>query len=260
MNIQAILPSNHPLAGLAVVLAASAGLAQAAAAGPVTRIFLVEVPAAQDHAFNVGVKAYDKCLRDHGTKQPTIVYDAETGDLSRYLFLEQRDSWAALDTHDPAGMACRDTFTTMVLPHVGQAFSEFSEINPKDSYMPGGDPDPAPIMWVDVYRLNFAQASAFHEAMGQFAAAAAKTHWEGHFAGYDIEGSGQRGISFTLVWPNKSWSDVGHDPNPSAKAMMESVYGKEAAEAMHRKYVAAIAEHWEDAWSYDKDLSLTPAK
>lgn len=261
MKFHPIRPSKHGLAALAVVLAGSMGLAQAAAPPtPVTRIYIVEVPAPQDHAFNVGVKTYDKCLRDHGTKQVTYVYDAETGDLSRYLFLNPFSSWGAIDAHNPASKACRATFDTAVLPHVGEAFSEFSEPNAKDSYMPGGDPDPAPILWVDVYRLKYAQGRAFHDVVAQFAAAAAKTHWEGHFSGNDIEGSGQRGIDFTLVWPNKSWSDVGQDPSPSAKDMMESVYGKDAAEAMHQKLIAATEQHWEDAWSYDKDLSLVPGK
>ena len=94
----------------------------------------------------------------------------------------------------------------------------------------------------------------------QFAAAAAKTHWEAHFAGYDIEGSGRDGENFVLAWPNKSWADVGTDPNPSAKDMVTSVYGAAAAESTHQKFSDAIAEHWSNAWSIDKDLSLLPAK
>ncbi len=92
------------------------------------------------------------------------------------------------------------------------------------------------------------------------AAAADKAHWEGHFAGYDINGAGQGGEDFVLVWPNKSWADVGQDPSPSAKDLMSSAYGKAAAEANHQKLLGAIAEHWSDAWSYDKDLTLIPGK
>ena len=80
--------------GFALLLGAAIGLAQAAAPAPaaapamtVTRVYIVEVPPAEDHAFNEGVKAWDKCLRDHGFKRASYVYDSETGDVTRYLFL-----------------------------------------------------------------------------------------------------------------------------------------------------------------------------
>lgn len=261
MKIHAIRPSKHWLAGLAAALAACAGLAQAATAPPpVTRVFIVAVPPAQDHAFNVGIKAWWKCMRTHGVRQATYTYDSETGDLTRYLFLNPYSSWGAMDTHDPAGKACMPVFLTTVQPHASQVFSEVAELNAKETYMPGGDPDPAPILWVDAYRIKPGQGDTFKDSLAQFAAAAAKTHWQGHFEGYDIDGSGQGGENFVLVWPNKNWADVGQDPSPSAKDMMKNVYGAAAAESNHQKFLATIAEHWEDAWSYDKDLSLIPGK
>jgi hypothetical protein len=246
--------------GSALLLATALGLAQAAAAGPVTRVFVVEVPPAQDHAFNQGMKGYEKCLRDHGAKHATYVYDAETGDVDRYLFLEQFSAWGGMDVHDPAGKACHALFGTAVLPHFSQAFSEVAELNAKDTYLPGGDADPTPIMWVDAYRIKAGQADQFRDALGMLAAAAAKAHWNAHFAGWDTDGAGAGGENFVLVWPNKSWADVGTDPSPSTKDLMTNTYGKAAAEANHQKFVDAIAEEWSDAWSYDKDLSYIPGK
>jgi hypothetical protein len=258
MNTHFVRTSIHRFAGLAVVLAASIGLAQAADSTAVTRVYVVSVPAAQDHAFNVGIKAWEKCLKDHGTKQATAAYEAETGDMSRYLFLNEYSSWGAMDAHDAAGKACSATFGTAVLPHVGVAFSEVAMMNAKESYMPGGDPNPAPMLWADAYRIKAGQDAAFHNALRQFAAGATKSQWDAHFAGYDIAGSGQGGEDFVIVWPNKSWADSGQDPNPSADDMMAKVYGMAAAESMHQQFLASIAEHWSDAWSYNKDLSVTP--
>jgi hypothetical protein len=260
MNTYLIRASRRPLAGLAVALAAATGLAQAAAPSPVTRVYVVQVPPAQDHAFNVGMKAWEKCLRDHGTKQATYAYSAETGDITRYLFLNGYGNWAAMDTHEAAGKACGATFGTAVLPHVGTAFSEVAVLNAKASYMPGGDPDPAPMLWADVYRIKPGQGMAFYGGLEKFAAAAAKINWEGHFAGYESEGSGQGGENFVIIWPNKSWADIGQDPNPAADDMMAKVYGMDGAESMHQQFLAAIAEHWSDAWSYNADLSLIPGK
>jgi hypothetical protein len=259
MNIRAIRPLKY-LAGLGVVLAAALGVAQAAGPPAVTRVYVIEVPPAQDHAFNEGMKSWVKCLHDQGSKQGFVAYDSETGSLGRYLFLLGHDAWAGMDVHDPADKACGPTFQTEVLPHFTQGYSEIAELNSKDSYMPTGGDDPPPIQWVDVFRIKPGQTDAFHEAVGKFAAAAAKTHWMGHFAGYDIDGSGQGGEDFVLVWPNKNWADAGQEPKPSIKDLMESVYGKAAAHANRQKFLGAIAERWSDAWSFDKDLSYTPGK
>jgi len=248
-----------PIIGSAL-LAAALGLTQTAAAGPVTRVFVVEVPPAQDQAFNQGMKSYEKCLRQHGAKHATHAYDSETGDTDRYLFLVDFSAWGDMDTHDPAGKACHGLFEAAVLPHFSHSFSEVAELNAKDTYMPGGDPDPTPIMWVNAYRIKPGQADDFRDALGMLAAAAAKAHWEGHFAGWDTDGAGQGGENFVLVWPNKSWADVGTEPSPSTKDLMNSTYGKAAADANHQKFIDAIAEEWSDAWSYDKDLSYIPGK
>jgi len=259
MKLHLIRPLKHSLAALAVLLAASMGLAQVAGAS-VTRVYVVVVPAAQDHAFNVGVKAWQKCLRAHGTKEATYAYDAETGDLSRYLFLNEYSTWGDMDAHDPAGKACLPTFRTAVLPHVGQAYSDVAELNAKDTYMPGEAAGPMPLMWVTAFRIKYGYGADFQNGMAKFAAAAAKIHWQGHFAAYDISGAGQGAEDFVVVWPNKNWADAGTEPSPSAKDMMYSVYGKAAADAMFEKYRNAIAEGWSDVWSYDKDLSLVPGK
>lgn len=260
MNIRTIIPSIHRLASLGMGLAAALGLAQAAGAASVTRVYVVVVPPAQDVAFSDGVKAWEKCLRDHGGRQGVMAYAAETGDLDRYLFLEEYGAWAGMDVHDPADKACAPAFRSDVLPHFTQGFGEIAQLNTRSTYMPGGDPDPAPMIWVEAFRIKPGQREAFDGAIGKFTAAAARTHWQGHFAGYDIEGSGQGSEDFVLVWPNKSWADVGQDPKPSAKDLMNSVYGKAAARSSHEKFVAAIADEWSDIWNYDKDLSYIPAK
>jgi hypothetical protein len=260
MNIHIVTRSKHPLAGLAVMLAASMGIAPAVAATPVTRVYVVQVPAAQDQAFNAGVKSWEKCLRSHGNRQVTYAYDAQTGDLSRYLFLNPYRDWAAMDAQNPADNPCRGTFRSAVLPHVGHAFSEVAVLSANESYMPGGDPDPAPIMWVAAFRVKFGQMALFNDTMAKIATAAAKIHWAAHYDGWDIEGSGQGGEDFVLVWPNKSWADVGEDPTPSMKDMMYRVYGETAAQAIRQNFNAAVAEFWAEGWRYDKDLSLIPAK
>ncbi|MGH8288060.1 MAG: hypothetical protein ACREV7_03410 [Steroidobacteraceae bacterium] len=248
-----------PIIGSAL-LAAALAVAQAAGAGPVTRVFVVAVSPAQDGAFNQGMKSYEKCLGEHGDTRATYAYDAETGDVGRYLFLEPQGAWGDMDAHSPAGEACHALFEAAVLPHVSQAFSEIAEPDAKDTYMPGGDSDPAPIMWVDAYRIKPGQSQNFTGGIAKLAAAAAKAHWEGHFSGWDIDGAGQGGENFVLVWPQKSWADAGTMASPSITGLMDSTYGKTAAEANYRKVMGAIAQAWSDFWGYDKGLSFIPGK
>lgn len=197
MKMRTFVPSINRLTSLGMVLAAALGLAQAAGAATITRVYVVVVPPPQDQDFNQGIKDWEKCLHDHGAKQATLAYSAQTGDLNRYLFLESHSSWADMDHHDAAK---------------------------------------------------------------KYTAAAAKTHWEGHFSGWDIQGAGQGAEDFVLVWPNKNWADIGHDPSPSIKQMMASVYGKKAAAAIHEDFVTSLADSWSDAWSYEKDLSYKPGE
>ena len=259
MKIHAIRAS-YRLTCLAILLVASLGLARAAGRASVIRVYVGVVSPVQGGDFVAGLKSWEKCLSDHGGKQKLVTYVAQTGDLDRYLFLEDHDSWAGMDENDAANMACAPAFRSEVLLHLSQGFGEIAVLNAKESYLPADDPDPAPMLWVAAFRIKPGQDQAFGEAFAQYAAAAAKIHWQAHFAGYDIQGSGNGGEDFALVSSNKTWADVGTDPKPSVKEMAESVYGKSAARKIHEKLEGAIADEWSDIWSYDQDLSYLPKK
>lgn len=258
MNTHAIRAS-YRLTCLGALLAGALGLAQAAPA-PVVRVYVGIVPPAQGNEFAAGLKVWEKCLSDHGGKQRLVTYAAQSGDLDRYLFLEEHQAWADMDHDDAANTACAPDFRSEVAPHLSQGFGEIAVLNLKESYLPGGDPEPAPMLWVEAFRLKPGYGEAFGEAFTKYAAAAAKVNWQTHFGSYDIQGSGNGGEDFLLVSPNRSWAEVGADPKPSVKDMMESVYGKAAAHAARRQFESAIADQWSDIWSYDKELSYIPAK
>lgn len=259
MNSHAIRAS-YRLTCLGALLGASLGIAQAAGPAAVLRVYVTVVPPAQAVAMADGIKTWEGCLRDHKDKVGLVAYAAQTGDLDRYLFLEEHAAWADMDKDDAANKACAPTFRSEVLPHLSQGFGKIAVLNAKETHMSGDDPDPAPMLWIEAFRIKPGHARAFGETFAKYAAAAAKIHWQAHFAGYDIRGSGQGGEDFALVAPNKTWADVGVDPKPSVKGMMETVYGRAAARKTHEKLGGAIAEEWSDIWSYNKDLSYIPAK
>jgi hypothetical protein len=244
-----------------VSLCACAALPQAVAAPmPITHVYVIQVSAPNNHAFREGVKAWHKCLWANGDRAPSLVYDAASGDLSRYAILNPHHTWGGMDRTMPGGKACRALFTTAVMPYVESAYSEITQLSPKATYMPTEDPQPAPMLWVVAFRVKADGFDRFNAGLEQFAAAAAKTHWEGTFSGYDVIGAGQGGADFLLVWPNKNWADVGSDPSPTAKQMMQSVYGKSRAQAMRMRWAGSVAESWSDGWIYDKRLSYPSHK
>jgi hypothetical protein len=252
------------LAALAALAATAAGLSPIALASPVTRVYVVDVPAAKDHAFREGVMAWNKCLRANGDHSTTEVYDSETGELGRYAFLAVHPSWADMDRMSPAGKACDALFRTAVLPQIGDASSDLMVQNPKITHMTGSEPDseaaPTAIAWVIEFRIKPGQDANFHSALEKYAAAANKTHWAGQFVGYDVMASGQGGEDFIIMGPNKNWADAGTNPKPSATQMMYSVYGESRAKANRKVLDDSIAESWSDIWSYDKTLSYLPQK
>lgn len=245
---------------LAALCTCAAGGQSVAAPMPITHVYLVQVSAPNNHAFREGVKAWHKCLWANGNRAPSIVYDAVSGDLSRYAILNPHHTWGGMDRTMTGGKACHALFNTAVMPYVESAYGEVTQLSPKTTYMPTQDAQPAPMLWVIAFRLKAGGFDRFNAGLEQFAAAAAKTHWEGTFSGYDVIGAGQGGADFLLVWPNKNWADVGSEPSPTAKQMMQSVYGKSRAQAMHRRWVSSIAETWSDGWSYDQGLSYPAHK
>lgn len=222
---------------------------------PITRVYIVQVSAPNDHAFRAGVKAWNKCLRASGNRAPSVVYDAVTEDLSRYAILYPHRTWGGMDRSMPGGKPCRALFRAAVTPYVGSAYSEILQLNPKITYMPTENPQPAPMLWVVGMRIKAGASHRFHAGLEQYAAAAAKTHWDKHFSGYEVIGAGRGGEDFLLVFPNKNWADMGTEPTPSAQQMMDSVYGASRARAMHKRWDRSIDESWSDGWRYDKGLS-----
>jgi hypothetical protein len=133
--------NRFPMVGLAaaaVVLTGALGLGRARAAESVTEVFVVQVSPAMDQAFREGVKTWEECLTQHGETRKIEAYDAASGDLDRYAFIEAHATWGGLDVHSAAGKACQATFSADVNPYTTDAGSEFLQPNAKVTYMPGG--------------------------------------------------------------------------------------------------------------------------
>jgi hypothetical protein len=244
---------------IAVAVFASGGLAaQAAAPAAVHRFYEITVAPTQDHAFREGIKTWLQCLHQHGATHAMWAFDQVTGNLDHYVFESGDTTWAAMDAHDPADKACGPTFVSAVEAHFSKGTSWVAQDMPKLSH-PGAMKH-MDYFYVASVKVRPGQGPDFEEALGKFAAAADKTKWDANWDTMGIIAGGRGAADYDMVWPNKSWAEMGEDPSPSAKAMMEHVYGKAAAAANRKRYLAAIEHSWSSIYKYDKDLSYIPAK
>lgn len=252
--------SSLILMGLGTLLVAGLVTAQAADSAGVIREYDVVVPPPQDHAFRAGVEHWEKCLRDHGSSQTFYVYDAETGDGSRYAVLDPHASWSDIGARSAADAACRETFEHFVVPHFTDEFSAILKVDAKVTYDPGENAPTSPLVRVVDFRIKSGKYHDFVTVAHAFSAAAEKAQWERHFVGYEVIGGGQGSPQFMIVWPGASWGDFEETPKSSGTMMLDSVYGKTATAALSHKMAHAIHEAWSSFWSYDKDLSFVPTR
>ena len=242
--------------GLAV--AAAAGAVHAEDSGSVSRMWLAEVTPAQDQAFREGIKTYAQCLHQHGARQTVWAWSAQTGDVGRYAFVVDAKTWAGLDFMDPADKDCDPVFNTSVLPHTGKWTSWVAERMPKLSHMAADSEAVPAFAYVYYVRIKPGHGPALMQAMEKYANAARNSKWQGQWFVRQNSGGGRGMSDFSIIWPNASWAEIGKEPNPSLKAMMEKAYGKAQAAAIRKQFMDAIAEQWDGVWRSSKELSYIP--
>ena len=129
------------------------------------------------------------------------------------------------------------------MAHISKAMSWVAQYMPKLSHVDAKGGIPAYVFVANI-KLKPGHGPAFEEALGKFAAAADKIKWDGYWFTQQVVAVGHGAPDYNMVWPNKSWAEIGQDPNPSAKALMESAYGKAGAAANRKQYLDAIEHSW----------------
>ena len=230
----------------------------------VYRVFNDSVAPADQDAYEAGGKAYNQCLHDHGFKYTWTAWNHETGDTYAYSYVAGPYTWADFDTMHAAGKVCDATWHKMANPHLKGEGSAFMVGHADMSHMPKDSdkaPQPAMIGVVVFHLKNGHEAhEAFANAVKKIAAAADKSNWSGHFETLEINYGGDGAPDYIVLLPNKNWADVGMEANPSLWKMMEGVYGKTEAAAIHKSLGDSIEKSSSHIDSYNADLTYTAAK
>jgi hypothetical protein len=218
------------------------------------------VAPADQQAYEAGIKSYNQCLAQHGFKYGWVAWTHETGDTYAYSYTTDPLPWEAFDTMHSAGKACDQTLRSNVNPHLKSETSAFYEAMPEISHMGKGEGMTSPLIQVTLFKLKQGHeaSEAFIAAAKKIADAANKSNWPFHYRFGRIKLGAEGAPDFILVSPAKSWADLGEGENPTLWKMVESVYGKDDAQALRKSINEAIAEASSHADSYNADLTYTP--
>ena len=228
------------------------------------RVFTDTVAPADQQAYEAGVKAFNRCLREHGSKYSWAAWVHETGDVYSYSYVVGPYAWADFDAMREVGKACDATWRTQGNPHLKGEMSAFMVDQPDMSHMPEdwAKQEPPALISVTYFTLKHGHEAneAFTSAAKKFAAAADKAKWPYYYRVAQVLGAGDGAPDYAIVSPNKSWAEYGMEANPSFWKMIEGVYGKAEADALRKSVNDATDKISEHVDSYSADLSYIAGK
>ncbi|MGA9422558.1 MAG: hypothetical protein WBW61_09355 [Rhodanobacteraceae bacterium] len=249
----------------ALALSAVASTYAADAKKPVvSRDYTDTVMPADQQSYEAGAKAYNQCLREHGSKHTWTAWVHETGDVYQYSYVAGPYTWADFDTMHSIGKACDATWRSQANPHLKGEISVFMVDQPEMSHMPRDWDKQAPpaLIEVDYFTLNAGHDAdeAFTAGVKKIAAAATKSNWPYYNRTLQVQYGGEGAPDYIMVFPGKSWADLGAEPDPGLWKMVEGVYGKADAAALRKSLNDAIKNVSSHVDSYNADLSYIAGK
>jgi hypothetical protein len=226
----------------------------------VSRVYNDTVAPADQVAYEAAVKAYNKCLGDHGFKFTWTAWGHETGNTYLYSYVAGPYTWANFDEMATAAKPCDDTWRNQANPHLKGEASAFLVQMPELSHVASeSDAKPA-LISVAFFTIKPGREEQFTDGVKKIAEAAEKSNWSANFQMSRVRGGGKDFPDFVLVGQYKTWADYGAGPNPSTWKMVESVLGKDDTDALRKSINDAIQEVHSHVDLYSAELTYTAPK
>ena len=226
----------------------------------VSRIYNDTVAPADQVAYETAVKAYNKCLADHGFKYTWSAWGHETGNTYLYSYVAGPYTWADFDAMQTAAKPCDDTWRNQANPHLKGEASAFVVQMPEISRV-ASDSDAKPVLIsVTFFTIKPGREEQFTDGVKKIAEAAEKSNWSSHYTFSRVRGGGKDFPDFVLVWQYKSWAEYGAGPNPPTWKMVEGVNGKDDTDALRKSINDAIQEVHSHVDQYNAELTYTAPK
>lgn len=227
--------------------------------GTISRVYNDVVAPAEQVAYEAGVKAFNKCLAEHGSKYTWTAWGHETGNTYLYSYVAGPYTWADFDKMGEIGKACDAAWRTSSNPHLKGETSAFLELKSELSHAAkdtNAKPNLMNVVWFTLKRGREA-SDAFTDGMKKVAAAAEKANWSNHFILQKVRGGDKDFPDYILASQYKSWADYGADPNPALWKMVEGVYGQAEADAIRKSVNGAIEDLHSHINKYNEELTYT---
>jgi hypothetical protein len=247
------------IAGLAVSVITSA---YAANAGKtlVTIEYTDTIAPAEMPSYVAGIKAYIRCLREHGVNFNEYAVDHVTGrNTYKISYYRQPMTWAQRDELGSESGPCKGTFNTQVDPHLKSESGAVMVDEPEMSHLParGENQAPPPFLHIFNYTLKSGPApnAAFFDAVKKIAAAAVKLKWPYYWDAVAIEGGGEGAPEYQLAIGGGNWAEVGTECNPALWKMVANAYGQTEADIIRKSLdesIAKVSDHFD---KYNAQLS-----
>lgn len=251
---------------MAAALAISTGTHAADANRALVTIEYTDTVApAEMQAYEAGIKAYVKCLREHRVTFNEYAVSHATGqDTYQVSFEREPMTWAKRDELGGEYRPCKPIFNTQVDPHLYSESAAVLMEQPTMSHVAFSAMHQVPPQVLHVFNYTLksgpAAQAAFAAAMKKIATAAAKTKWPYYWDMVAIEGGGEGAPDYQLVIGSKDWAEAGAEPDLSLWKMVAKAYGQSEADAIRESLDGAIERISDHFDRYSAELSYIAGK
>lgn len=254
------------VASAIVLFIAGAQEATAVTKNLVFRVFTDVVDPAEQQPFETAIKAYNRCLADQKFTGSMRAYGAETGDTYKYTFVFGVKDWAALDRMRDVVQACDTEWRLSGNRHLKSETSLILSEIPEFSYIPEMkalqplEVKPALVDVTSFVLKNSAGEGTFLDGISQLRESATKSTWPGNFILYKVVGASSSAPEYVIISSYKGWTEYGSGGRRQAMTMLESVNGKDKADAVRKAISDTVVKTISHVDSYIANLSYVPPK
>ncbi len=199
--------------------------------------------------FLEGVKLWKECYKENSGTDTFNIWRRFQGEGVVYVLSAAVKNWAAMDSVDAAGKACRITSIRMIMPHVEKtSYSTASSMPEYSRELLEG----TKMVWVSFFRV--ANSTLFNEVVKELTNTIKQKEGMSRGYWYAYMGVGPDSPDYMVSRPFKSFADLDVEEDSPWK-VYEAVNGKKKADDMRAKWRSSLENSWNYLYTLNEELS-----